>query len=108
MANRDDSVLYTGMTSRTAQVVNEERKKMKAEKELKKSTVLPVGDIIIEEIDKQINSLNRELANLIEADTTPEDVKSILLSIRMTNNKLVEMKTVFTNILRTQDDGKEQ
>lgn len=99
--SRDDSSLYSGMTSSQTQRLIERRAKVKSKKAEKKSVLLPVAELVNTEIDNQLNAINSEIMNIIHADMSEADVKSTVIGLRLAHSRMLSLKNSFKSILRT-------
>jgi hypothetical protein len=98
---RSDSILITGSTSgKQLERLAQRQNAKKSEKEAKKSTLLPVEEIIFEEIDKIKIENQTEMLGLIGVATDKELVKETLISLKLYGESMERLKTRMKNIIR--------
>lgn len=102
MSGRDDSILYTGMNSKSFVAEQVKKEDKRDQKETKRIQLQPYQELISTEISKLRDELSAELGNLIHIDTTEADVKSVVLGIRLADSKLVSLQIRLGNIVRQQ------
>lgn len=90
-----DEVLYTGATS--ASFSKTRREKENEEKLVQQSKIIQGADVIQELIAKERQAISYELGNLVQVDTKPEDLKSILIGLQTADRRLLNLQQ---NILR--------
>lgn len=90
-----DEVLYTGSTS--ASFARTRKELENEEKLVQQAKIIQGADVIQELIKKERAAISYELGNLIQVDTKPEDVKSILIGLQTADARLL---TLQQNILR--------
>ena len=92
---RNDAILYSGLAT-----YEELRKERIAEKQRKAKVLLPVEQVLFDEIDRERKGISKQLITFIEADTEPENLKSVLLALKMYDSYLIGLKNRLTNIVR--------
>jgi hypothetical protein len=96
---RDDSILYTGATSATFR----NKKQINQEKIQKKAEMIPSAKIVYDLIEKEKQN-NADINSLIiRADSSVEDVKSVLLAKKMFDTYLSELQNKLKIILRAKE-----
>lgn len=103
--DRDNSLLNSGMTSNQAQKARERRKKFTTSQEVKRNKILPVGDMVMKEVDKQIKSISTDLANIIDSKMTDKELRILILAHKKAAEKLLNLRIAFGILLR--DKGEE-
>jgi len=102
---RNDAVLYTGVTSASFASVKDrelkaKKKELKEEKIEKRIKLSPVSELVTAEIQKEIEKLrNIDYLN-IESMITDEHFRSEMMARKKTIEKLTDVQTRLTNILR--------
>ena len=103
--SRDDSALYTGMSSAVARTIQEGKKELKKETAQTRGKLTPAAEFITSFIDQEI-SKTKDISELIMDPTSAdEDIKSLLLAKKMYLNMLTNLKTNINNKLREHGDG---
>lgn len=98
MSKRDDSFLYSGVTSperRKAKV-----QKRKEDKQGKRVKLLPVEEIIFEEIDKERLNVEKQILGFIGVGSDKEKVYETLAALNLYDESLKNLKTKMANIMR--------
>lgn len=95
---RDDSLLYTGATSASnrEQVIREKRDKSIE----KRANLLPAGEIVKAELQKEIDAVRNIEYLDIESMLTDEHFKSELMARKKFLERLIALKNKFDNLLR--------
>lgn len=95
---RDDSSLYTGATSASnrEQVIREKRDKSIE----KRANLLPAGEIVKAELQKEIDAVRNIEYLDIESMLTDEHFKSELMARKKFLERLIALKNKFDNLLR--------
>lgn len=102
--SRSDAMLNTGLTSNQAAVQRARRDARTSEKEIKRNRLLPVAEIINDELDRILVEVAKDGISAIHADMNKEDVKSIILGTRLAEKHILNMRTRLNNILRVRGD----
>ena len=105
---RNDSTLHTGMTSQQASKVRERRLKTKEEKEIKKSVLLPAGTLVDTEIKKHITSIRDELRGAIDINMEENDIKSLVLGLRLAESKMLQLNVSIQNLLKDRKEPEDE
>ena len=92
--------VYSGMTSASFKKQVEKKKENQDERAGKQAQMIPAGKIIDIEISKIRTEIGLELANMINADTDKEDIKSIVIGLRLADAKLATLNLRLNNLLR--------
>lgn len=100
MASRDDSSLYTGMTS--ASFAKEQKKrKQRSSKDAEATSQLSIVDtLILAEIKKDREAIAGELGNLIHLEMSEQDIKVAVLGLRLADARMVSLSNRLVNITR--------
>jgi len=98
--HKDDSVLYTGMSSQNSIVIREKREKMKEEKERKRGVLLPGAQLLSLEIDKERQTIASELANIIHIEMSAADIKATVMGLRLADQRIAALARRLNNVLR--------
>lgn len=101
MANsRATGSLYTGTTSRSYIKQRDARQKRTTERLELQAQLEPHEAIVFGEIAALKTEIALEIVNLINADTDKEDVKSIVIGLRLATTKMTSLETRLKNVLR--------
>lgn len=92
--------LYTGMTSQSFVKERQKRKDKRDTKAGIKADFAPDAHLVFGEIEKLRGEVSAELSNLIHVDTSETDVKSVVIGLRLADQKLVSLASRLNNILR--------
>lgn len=99
MAN--DSFLYSGQTSASRREQKADERKLALERA--KAELKPRADAITDHIDKEKQRIQEDVLEYIKADTHPDDIKSILLALKMYDSYLSTLKLKLSTILRHEE-----
>ena len=99
---RTDDVLYTGINSASFNKSQKAKSKRRAVRETQRIVLTPAGELLTTEIARERELIGKELANLIHVDTDKEDVKSIVVGLKMADSRLASLHQKLNNILREQ------
>ena len=97
---RDDSLLYTGLTSASSRRLQDKKKQDKEAKQAKRNELVPKADIVLKELEKERLTIAKELGNLIHLEMNEQNIKATVLGLRMADQRLVSVITRLNNILR--------
>lgn len=99
---RSDSILNTGSSSASFGSVREQqvRAEKREEKIEKRAALLPAGEIVKAEIQKEIDEISNINYLEIESMLTDEHFKSELMARKKLVEKLVALRNRFDNLLR--------
>lgn len=103
---RDDSILYTGMTSPQSQKIREDRQKSKKEKEQKKAPLLPFAVLIMQDLRKERDELKVETLNAVQMDMDEQTLKAVKLAYQMSEDRLISATNRIKNTLRLHEEKK--
>lgn len=106
MSNRDDSVLYTGLTSASYKRLQEKKEEKKQEKSEKRGQVLNVAEPVFAEITKEKELMGELLLALVNPDTPDEGVAQHLEAVRLHRAWLLAFEIRMKNVLRQPKDVK--
>ena len=95
---RDDSSLYSGITSSSR--LKAERRAREAEKEAKKTLVKPVEALLYELIDKEEKATILTILGTVDVTTDKEQVKETLLALQLYKQSLQGFRAKLNNIIR--------
>lgn len=96
---RDDGILYTG-SNRASKDIAQLRKEERKAKEIQRSKLLPVSEVVISELDKEKKSTELGMLKLIPLNSKEADVRVILNSLKLYGESIDNLKTRFNNMLR--------
>jgi hypothetical protein len=99
MSGRNDGLLYSGGSTSADRRRNAQRERLQ-EKEQKRSYLLPAADIVFAEIDKELVKIASQVLGYVTADTAAENLKATLLSLRMYDKSLRDLRVRIGNLLR--------
>lgn len=97
---RNDGILYSGMAAKSRAELAHERTLRQREKLEKKSSLLPMADIVIQELEKEKTNTKLELLRLIGPSTSDTDVKSLIVSLNLYDQSMSGLAGRLKNILR--------
>lgn len=100
MKSRDDSVLYSGLTSASSNRVAESRKLHTKVKDSKRNELQPDAHLVFADIAKERDQIPEKVWELIGAESTEENTKSVLLALRYYERYLVALKNRLSNTLK--------
>jgi hypothetical protein len=101
---RNDSSLYSGISSNTAakaeraKIAREERKRVKTDK---KTILTPVAEIVVEELDKEKKATELKLLSMIQVGTTDEQSKDVIAALNLYSESINKLRSRLSNIMRT-------
>jgi len=98
--SRDDSSLYTGMTSNASKLARLERAKSKEAKEVKRGALLPAYELVNREIKKTQDEIADELRRAVTLDITTEQLKALVLGLRTADSRMDALRIRLNNIMR--------
>lgn len=104
--SRDDSDLYTGLSSKAFTRVKTEKKLRRDDTDGKRTEALKNGQLIIEQLNKDEADLTSRVFNLIDNSDKEEDVRAKLLALRMERERIVLHRATFERLLRPKGDTK--
>jgi hypothetical protein len=104
--SRDDSILNTGSSSASFGTTQEQKIRVdKREQKIeKRAGLLPAGEIVRAEIQKEIDEVRSIDYLNIESMLTDEHFKSEMMARKKFLEKLIALQNRFDNILRSHDD----
>ena len=101
---RNDSVLYTGMTSASTRKVADHKKQLKEKKNEERIALLPAGDVVLDLLDKEIASLPSRVYELINFEDSETHIKSKLMALRMYESELSALKRRVVSTLKIKQE----
>lgn len=106
---RTDEALHTGMTSVAAKRVEAARKSEADRKRAKQAELIPDEHVVLNLIATERASIPTQLWDLINLETTKEDVKSVTLALKKYDLFLSSLDTsvkqlLKRKVLREEDD----
>ena len=106
MDSRNDSSLYTGMTS--ASFAKQKKKRVeRASANAETTAQLSLVDtLILAEIKKDREAIGAELGNLIHLEMSEQDIKVAVLGLRLADARMISLSNRLVNITRKRK-GKE-
>lgn len=105
--HKDDSVLYTGMSSQNSIVIREKREKMKEEKERKRGALLPAAQLLSLEVDKERQTIASELANIIHIEMSTANIKATIMGLRLADQRIAALGRRLNNVLRVEQKNED-
>lgn len=94
------TTVYTGITSASFRKQLNKKLDSKDDKSSKQSQLRPAAEIVNKAINQLRTEIGLELANLINADTNEKDVKSIVIGLRLADQKMASLSLRINNLLR--------
>lgn len=104
---RDDSILYTGFSSASLSTAKEQKqRKERREKNVeKRSALLPAGEIVKAEIQKEIDMVkNIDYLN-VESMLNDEHFRAEIMARKKFLERLIALKNRFDTLLRDNKHG---
>ena len=92
--------LYTGIHSRSFQHQQQLRQEQAESKATKLAEFAPDAGLVFDEIAKLRTEVAAEIVNLITVDMDKTDVKSVVVGLRLADQKLQSLNSRLKNILR--------
>lgn len=111
MSSRDDSTLYSGLSSASFAKNKKLKQRNLAKREEQHKQLSPAGELIRAEFAKEFVALGQDLGDLIGVDTDKEDVKSVMIGANLAKKRLMSVQTRILKILREtspQDESEEE
>lgn len=99
---RNDSLLYTGITSATARKTQAKAEEQGALKKDKQSRIAPAAQEVMDMIDAEQKNIAQEILKLVRADTTSIEADSFLKAYKLYDTKLNSFRIKLKNTLRRQ------
>lgn len=97
---RDDSVLYTGVTSASSRAVAAKRAESQQEKQEKRGKLLPVAELINKTIQKELDMVCDVKGFVLGTEVPEENIKADLLARKMNYEFIVRFHSTINNLLR--------
>jgi hypothetical protein len=97
---RDDSILYSGLTSASSRKIAETKVGKKDEKVTKRTEIKPIAIPVFNEIQKQKDMLGEILLAIVDPDSPDEKVASQLEAVRLHRAWLINFEGALKNVLR--------
>lgn len=97
---RDDSQLYTGVTSTATRRLKAREQKKREERERMQSQLKPAEEALLAFVDKQKESIAQMALQHVSAEIKDKDVKAHLLALNFYDQYLTQFKTQLSNVLR--------
>jgi hypothetical protein len=94
--SRNDSLLYTGAASN--RVVGQDVRS--AEKQAKRTRLMPVADEILSTLDKERERTQLELLKLVNVSTDKKLLKEMIAALNLYDKSMLNLRATFNNILR--------
>lgn len=104
MQRRSLSPTYSGMTSRTATIIAAERKASSREKQSQRTTLLPAAELVNNILDEELAKVAEELLNVVDGNTSQEDVKSIVIGLKSSRARLMSVRNRINLVLRVRQE----
>lgn len=97
---RDDSILYTGVSSASSRANAEKRKEMRREKSQERGKLLPVAELINKIIEKEKKDVCDVRSFVISEATPEESIKADLLARKLNLEFIERFHGKINNLLR--------
>lgn len=97
---RNDGLLYTGVTSRTARKLSEEKKVLKRIDKEQKLKLQTGADIVLDAIKKEKEQTVAKMLQAIDTNTPEDQVKTIIVSLNLYKDSLNSLSAKIKNIMR--------
>lgn len=97
--SRDDSVLYSGMSSQSFAKVQQKKAEVKEVKNEAKSALEKNAHVVLTRLDSEIASIPTKVFDLLGIEDSAETHKSTHIALKMYESYLVSLRGEFINIL---------
>jgi hypothetical protein len=97
--SRDDSVLYSGMSSQSFAKVQQKKAEVKETKNEAKSALEKNAHVVLTRLDSEIASIPKQIFDLVALNDTEEHYKASLIALKKYDSYLVSLRGEFINIL---------
>jgi hypothetical protein len=97
--SRDDSVLYSGMSSQSFAKVQQKKAEVKEVKNEAKSALEKNAHVVLTRLDSEIASIPKQIFDLVALNDTEEHYKASLIALKKYDSYLVSLRGEFINIL---------
>lgn len=98
--SRDDSSLYTGITSTTFERVRLKRDVIKKQKQEERAQLQRGSDVILDRIDDELELIPEKIWDLASVDDTEGNVKSKLIALKLYKEYLTLLRGELVGLLR--------
>ena len=99
--SRDDSLLYSGVSSASFKTVRTIREKATEDKLEKQTKLTPAAEVVAEVIQQERTKVTAELANLpLTVNTSKENVKELLMAYQRNLKFIDSFEIKMANALR--------
>ncbi len=98
--SRDDSSLYTGITSTTFERVRLKRDVIKKLKQEERAQLQRGSDVILDRIDDELELIPEKIWDLASVDDTEGNVKSKLIALKLYKEYLTLLRGELVGLLR--------
>ncbi len=98
--SRDDSSLYTGITSTTFERVRLKRDEIKKQKQEERAQLQRGSDVILDRIDDELGLIPEKIWDLASVDDTEGNVKSKLIALKLYKEYLTLLRGELVGLLR--------
>jgi len=98
---RDDSTLYTGMTSTEGKKARQARKEAQRKKEKVRGQLMPAAEIVGREVVKIREEIRDELRNAVDLKITEPELKALVMGLKIAEDRVGALKTRLDTIMRT-------
>lgn len=105
---RDDSSLYTGLTSNASKVARARRQKAKDTKEAQRGKLMTAYDIVNAEITRTQEEIQDESRTLIRSDMTDREVKTVRLGLMLAEDRMIALRVRLNNLMREPKKAKDE
>lgn len=103
---RNDSILFTGMTSNSinkADKALKARKKATEEKASQRSKIMPAVEPIIELIKKERDLTISSLLSVVDSNTSEDDLKATVVALNLYRQSIDKLQNSITRIMRVKE-----
>ena len=101
---RDDSALYTGMSSQSFARVKQKKAVVKEIKNEAKSALEKNAHVVLTRLDTEIASIPKQIFDLVAIEDTAETYKATLIALKKYDSYLTTLRADFINILGLKND----
>ena len=104
MSSKDDSALYTGITSVSARRVSAKKEIATDKKIQSRNELVPKADLVLDIIDAERDAIPTKIWGLTSSESTEESVRAMLGALRLYNNYLDSLRNQLQNVLRSKHE----
>ena len=97
--SRDDSALYTGISSQSFAHVKQKKEKVKEQKQEAKSALEKNAHVVLERLDRELETIRTRNFDMLTSDASAETHKATNIALGMHHQFITGLRAEFINIL---------